>query len=185
MGKEKYKYVDDWASIRLADSFVKENKAGTGNGEACLYVGSIKDPAILEFYGGQNFNAHCILLREDLIEYLNTVKPEYIYHRFNYRNEVSLATWQKKMDEVSSLPEEVCFDLTRKRHNDKTGRVYAQDLSLRRKLALTYENQPQAYIYDLIRRIAIPEVTCIMLTKIETDEGPIFLTKLYYDPNID
>ncbi len=185
MGKEKYVYGDDWASIRLADSFVKENKAGTGNGEACLYVGSANDPAIFDFFGGQDFDARCFVLREDLQEYMLSVKAEYIHNRYNYRNEVSLESWQKKMDEILSLPEELCFNLTRKRHNDKHGRVYAQDLSLQRKQSLSYDIQPKAYTYDLLRRIAIPEVTCIMLTKVDSCDGTIFLAKLYYDPNLE
>lgn len=49
MANRIFKYQDDWASIRLVDSFVKENKAGTGNGEACLYLGSKYDPDIFDF----------------------------------------------------------------------------------------------------------------------------------------
>ena len=37
MANRFFRYENDWASIRLVDSFVKENKAGTGNGEARLY----------------------------------------------------------------------------------------------------------------------------------------------------
>lgn len=35
--------------------------------------------------------------------------------------------------------------------------------------------------YDLIRRVAIPEVSYLMLTK--TDDWGEFIAKLYYDPN--
>lgn len=181
MAKDRYTYIEDWAMIRLADSFVKENKAGTGNGEACLYVGSIKTPGLLDFYGGEDFDAECIMLKEDLIEYMNSIKIEYLHHRFNYRNVVNGETWQEKLEEIKALPEEFCFNLTRKRKSDRTGRVYAQDLSSSSKIIQSFASQPKAFIYDLIRRISIPEVTCLLLTKIETENGFQFLAKLFYD----
>lgn len=185
MSKEKYKYVDDWASIRLADSFVKENKAGTGNGEACLYVGSIKNPEIIAFYGAEDFDVECIVLKNDLVDYLNSIKIEYIHHRFNYRNIVNEDSWQRNLNEVLMLPDEISFNLTRKRKNDKLGRIYAQDLSCHLKQNLSLEKHPKAYVYDLIRRISIPEVTCLLITKFDSDDGCQFLTKLYYDPDIE
>ena len=51
MANRIFRYIDDWASIRLVDSFVKDNKAGTGNGEASLYLGSKNDPDIFSFFG--------------------------------------------------------------------------------------------------------------------------------------
>ena len=83
------------------------------------------------------------------------------------------------------LPEELFFDLTRKRQFDKHGRVYAQELTYRRAKSYSLETEHKAYVYDLIRRISIPEVSFLMLTKIE-DEGPVgFHAKLYYDPNFE
>ena len=70
-----------------------------------------------------------------------------------------LESWKKKVDEVYSLPEELHFNLTRKRMQDKNGRVYAQELTYKRSGSLTLENNHKAYVYDLIRRIAIPEVS--------------------------
>ena len=49
MQNKNFRYIDDWAVIRLADSFVKINKAGTGNGEAALYLGSKFDEDIPQF----------------------------------------------------------------------------------------------------------------------------------------
>ena len=113
MANRNFRYIDDWASIRLVDSFVKENKAGTGNGEASLYLGSKYDPDIFDFFGEEAFDAHCTLLRDDILDYLEAVKWEYTSHRFDYRNKVDLESWKKKVDEVSSLPEELHFNLTR------------------------------------------------------------------------
>lgn len=176
-----FRYIDDWASIRLVDSFVKDNKAGTGNGEACLYLGSKHDPDIFTFFVEEQFDAHCVILRDDVLEYLQSVKQEYIIHRYNYRNEVSINTWQSLFNEVSALPEELHFDLTRKRLNDKHGRVYAQELTYKRANNLTVETSEKAYTYNLIRRVAIPEVTYLMLTKVDDNSSELF-AKLYYDP---
>ena len=105
MANRIFRYIDDWASIRLVDSFVKDNKAGTGNGEASLYLGSKNDPDIFSFFGVEAFDVHCVLMRDEVLDYLNSVKLEYINHRFSYRNEVSLDTWRYLYEEVKLLPE--------------------------------------------------------------------------------
>lgn len=181
MANRIFRYVDDWASIRLVDSFVKDNKAGTGNGEASLYLGSKYDPDIFSFFGQEAFDVHCFMMRDEIQEYLLSVKQEYISHRFNYRNEVSLDTWKILYDEIKLLPEELKFDLTRKRLNDKAGRVYAQELTYKRSSFIDISKAPKAYTYNLIRRIAIPEVTFLMLSKMSED-GTEMYAKLYYDP---
>lgn len=180
MANRIFRYVDDCASIRLVDSFVKDNKAGNGNGEASLYLGSKKDPDIFSFFGEEAFDAHCLMTRDEILEYLDSVKQEYAIHRFNYRNEVSVGTWQTLYNEVKRLPEELDFNLTRKRLNDKTGRVYAQELSYKRSNPDVIKS-PKAYTYNLIRRIAIPEVSFLMLTK-ASDDGSEMYAKIYYDP---
>lgn len=185
MQNNNFRYIDDWAVIRLADSFVKINKSGTGNGEASLYLGSKKDPDIFRFFGCENFNARCIITQEDFLSYLDEVKDEYIHNRHAYRNEVSINTWQELQKEILSLPEEMFFDLTRKRQHDKNGRVYAQELTYKRARSYSIDIGHKAYVYDLIRRIAIPEVSFIMLTKMEGEMDFDFHAKLYYDPNFE
>ncbi len=185
MDNRNFRYIDDWAVIRLSDSFVKINKAGTGNGEAALYLGSKKDPNIFVFFEAEDFDAHCLITRDEIIDYLNEVKCEYQNNRFPYRNEVSLKTWQANMDEVSSLPNEMYFDLTRKRQFDKGGRVYAQELTYKKQKKLSIDTDHKSYVYDLIRRIAIPEVSFIMLTKMNGVDGANFYAKLYYDPTLE
>ena len=56
-----------------------------------------------------------------------------------------------------------------------------QELTYKRSSGLTLENNHKAYVYDLIRRIAIPEVSFLMLTK--TGDWGEYIAKLYYDPN--
>jgi hypothetical protein len=182
MQNNNFRYINDWAIIRLADSFVKINKAGTGNGEAALYLGSKQDIDIFRFFECENFDAHCIMFKDDIIDYLEQVKIEYIHNCRKYRNEVSLRTWNDNYKEVCSLPEELYFDLTRKRQFDKHGRVYAQELSYKRASSYSILTEHKAYVYDLIRRIAIPEVSYLLLTKITDNDSIGFNAKLYYDP---
>ena len=183
MQNNNFRYINDWAVIRLADSFIKINKACSGNVEAALYLGSKYDPDIFRFFGCEDFDAHCIILRDDILDFLQQVKIEYTHNCRIYRNEVSIRTWTDNYNEVKSLPEELYFDLTRKRQFDKHGRVYAQELSYKRAAGYSIESDHKAYVYDLIRRISIPEVSFLMLTKIE-ENGPIgYHAKLYYDPN--
>ena len=185
MPNKNFRYIDDWAVIRLADSFVKINKAGNGNGEAALYLGSKYDSDIFNFFGCENFNVHCLMLKSEIIDYLNDVKLEYVHNRKCYRNEVSINTWQQNMDEAMQLPEELYFDLTRKRQFDKHGRVYAQELTYRGRRKDAKDDGIKAYTYDIIRRFAIPEVTFLMLSKLEGYNGYDFSAKFYYDPNFE
>ena len=185
MQNRNFKYIDDRALIRLVDSFVKINKAGVGNGEASLYLGSKKDPDIFRFFGCEDFDVHCIILRDELLSYMDEVKIEYLNNRFVYRNEVNERTWEENYKEIQSLPEEMNFSLTRKRQSDKNGRVYAQELSYRRRKNLSLETASKAYTYDLIRRIAIPEVSFIMLSKLENNDNLNMYASLIYDPNLE
>ena len=185
MQNKNFRYINDWAVIRLADSFVKINKAGTGNGEAALYLGSKYDPDIFRFFECDNFDAHCMMLKEDVLDYLNHVKIEYSHNCKIYRNEVSLRTWEENYKEVDDLPDELLFDLTRKRQFDKCGRVYAQELTYKRAKRYHIESEHKAYVYDLIRRISIPEVSYLMLTKTLEDSKIDFYAKLYYDPEFE
>lgn len=184
MTNNNFRYINDWAAIRLVDSFVKINKAGTGNGEASLYLGSKYDPDIFRFFGEENFDAPCVIYRADTIEFLESIRIEYERPRYSYRNEVSIRTWNANMEEVKRLPDELHFNLTRKRQQDKHGRVYAQELSYKRPMNFDQDNSSAAYAYDIIRRIAIPEVSFLMLTQLADSGRKEFYTKLFYDPDL-
>ena len=67
---ENFKVVDVFNnSLTVPDCFVKrQNKIGSGNGEAKLYIAN-KD-VMRQFYGGKGFNAKCFILKEDLLTYM-------------------------------------------------------------------------------------------------------------------
>ena len=59
---KNYEIIDTLEYITLADSFIKENKIGTGHGEAKLYVGN-ESERIFEFFG--DFKVNCFFCKKD------------------------------------------------------------------------------------------------------------------------
>jgi len=84
---KEYEIVDTKEKITIADSFVvNQNKIGSGNGEAKLYIG--QDNSFLRsFFGNSGFTLSCLLLKQDLIKYLDEVKEEYLNPEQKYRND--------------------------------------------------------------------------------------------------
>ena len=59
---ENYTVVDSKEKLTVADSFVvRQNKIGSGNGEAKLYIGN-DNSEIRNFYGTGGFDIKCFLL---------------------------------------------------------------------------------------------------------------------------
>lgn len=56
INNKKFIIVDTLEYITLADSFVKDNKIGTGHGEAKLYVGNIGNRLTNFFNNFQDIN---------------------------------------------------------------------------------------------------------------------------------
>lgn len=73
-----YNVLDAKEKITIADSFVvRQNKIGTGNGEAKLYVGN-DNKEVRDFFGSSGFAVNCFLLKQDLLKYLEETKVEYL-----------------------------------------------------------------------------------------------------------
>jgi len=52
---------------------LRQNKIGTGNGEAKLYIGQ-DGKSLRDFFGQNSFNAKCFFLKKDLLQYLEVYK---------------------------------------------------------------------------------------------------------------
>ena len=84
-----YSVIDVYdLSITVPDSFVaKANKTCKGNGEAKLYMGSKKQ--MRKFFTGDassaGFTATCMILKSDLLGYLETIHHEYSHPSIKYR----------------------------------------------------------------------------------------------------
>lgn len=163
----KYNVIDAKEKITVADSFVlTANKIGTAHGEGKLYVGNQNDETT-EFFGQRGFTNNCLLLRKDLIEYLNDCKSEYKNPEQPYQKPNDLpALWDERIAKIEALDEVLPFT------------IYDQ----------TQIAGPRVYVntqdenYKLIREISLPNISYLSVLKLETQEHNIIY---YFKPFVD
>lgn len=149
------------------------NKIGGGHGEAKFYISS-KD-SMRDFYGGEGFNAKVIMLKSDLIAYMNSIKNEYfnptypygVKYNSNRKIVVPLSQlWKERYDKVLKQSDIITFyiqDQTQIEGN--RGYVNSEDFG-----------------YKLIREIALPESSFISSCKLVNNKGNcIYYWKLFVD----
>lgn len=176
----EYTVVDVYdISITVPDSFVTPtNKTCKGNGEAKLYMGS-KDH-MRSFYAGNaanaGFSAKCMILKSDLLQYLETIHHEYLHPSIKYRGCKSHGNmgllWDARFNKVRELPTEVIlFDV-----NDQN------QIAGDRGYVKTSVN-PLSGGYGLIRELSLPFVSYISVMKLQdVNSGEIFFYwKLFTD----
>jgi hypothetical protein len=152
---KKYKVLDTKEKITIADSFVvRQNKIGTGNGEAKLYVGN-DNQEIRDFFGNNGFIIHCFLLKDDLIKYLDETKAEYLAPEQPYINKQSLPElWRKRKEEIEKLPQIIEFKVVEQ----------------------TQIAEPRIYVnssdkaYKIIRELSLPNITYISVIKLISEK---------------
>jgi len=163
----KYNVIDAKEKITVADSFVlTANKIGTAHGEGKLYVGNQNDETA-EFFGQRGFSNNCLLLRKDLMEYLNDCKSEYKNPEQPYQKPNDLpALWDERIAKIEALDEVLPFTIYD--HTQIAGpRVYVNTQD---------EN------YKLIREISLPNISYLSVLKLETQEHNIIY---YFKPFVD
>jgi hypothetical protein len=164
---ETYKVIDTFdGDMTVPDCLVAtKNKLGKGHGEAKLYVAS-KD-VMRSFYGKEGFVARCFLLKEDLKQYMNAIKPEYLRPTYDYRGKDEMAQlWENRMTIIESLDDIIYFN------------VYDQDqiVGVRGYVNSTDDG------YQLIREISLPLVSYISVMKVTPNGKDIFFYwKLFVD----
>jgi len=154
-----YKVLDAKEKITIADSFVvRQNKIGTGNGEAKLYVGN-DNKDVRDFFGSNGFAVNCFLLKQDLLKYLEETKVEYLNPEQPYINKKSLPElWKIRKEKVDSLPEIIEFTV----------------------IEQTQIAGPRIYInssdkaYSLIRELSLPNITYISVIKLINENNKLF-----------
>ncbi len=162
-----FRVIDNFdGNITVPDCLVvQKNKLGGGHGEAKLYIAS-KD-AMRSFFGPEGFTAQCFILKEDLKQYMNAIKPEYFNPTLNYKGRDELRElWRDRMSAIDLLESIVFFDV-----KDQTqiegprGYVNSDDLG-----------------YQLIRELSLPLVSYISVLKLSKNgETPLFYWKLFVD----
>ncbi len=162
-----YKVLDAKEKITIADSFVvRQNKIGTGNGEAKLYVGN-DNQEIRSFFGNQGFAIPCFLLKKDLLKYLEETKVEYLNPEQPYINKSILPKlWKDRFNKINQLPDRIDFEI----------------------IEQTQIAGPRIYVkssdtaYRLIRELSLPNITYISVVKLIDDNyNFVYYFKLFAD----
>jgi hypothetical protein len=153
---EHFKVVDTKEKITIADSFVfPQNKIGSGNGEAKLYIGQ-DNKDTRELFGGSGFSIPCFLLKKDLLQYLEDTKVEYLNPEQPYRTKEGLAElWLERKSEVELLDDKIDFEISEQSQIEGP-RVYVNSSDS---------------AYKLIRKLSLPNITYISVVKLLNDSG--------------
>lgn len=146
----------------LPSSFVASNmKIATerGSGEAKLWVGQMSNATELDGFFCFEDDYTYSFSRENLIAYLNQLKFEYVYQKFNSYKNVSLDLWNNNYNQITSLAD-ADFSMHLYKFTD-TSRYYVRaDEDIFRKV---------------FRKIAIPKLTNVVFIK-NTDDRTVTLT---------
>ena len=149
--QEKFNIIDAKEKITIADSFVvRQNKIGTGNGEAKLYIGN--DSAELrDFFGRPVFLIDCFLLKKDLLKYLDETQPEYSNPEQPYINKNALPSlWRSRKEKIKELPDKITFQVIEQTQIEGP-RIYVKS---------------EDVAYKLIRELSLPNITYISIVKL-------------------
>lgn len=162
-----YEVLETKEKVTIADSFVvRQNKIGTGNGEAKLYVGQDKKE-IREFFGNRGFMIQCFLLKKDLLKYLEETKVEYFHPEQPYINKEDLPyLWKQRHEMILALPDVIEFEVQEQTQLDGS-RIYVKS-----------NNKA----YRLIRELSLPNITYITIVKLVDERKKLFYYfKLFAD----
>lgn len=175
LGGEKFKFIDVFPKIlTVPDSFVVRNnkiqttkdKTKESHGEAKLYISS-KD-IMRDFYGHEGFRVTCFMLKQDLINYLNTLKTEYLNPSQAYRGMDSFAAlWEERMNKVKLLQDEIIIFEVSDQTQIKGPRGYVNSSDKG---------------YKLIRELSLPLISYILVKKLSDNAGSqLYYWKLFVD----
>ncbi len=163
-------------SVTVPDSFVvAENKTGKGHGEAKFYMGSKSH--MREFYAGDKdkigFKVTCVILKKDLLSYMQSIRHEYSHPSVKYRGEKGIKMshlWELRRKDILELPDVLFFDIT------------DQD-QIQGDRGYVSTRKPLEGGYGLLRRISLPFVTYVSVMKLRSLEtgALLFYWKLFAD----
>lgn len=152
--------------VTVPDCFVvNKNQLGAGHGEAKLYLGPKE--VVRKFYGKEGFEAKCFMLKQDLLNYFNAVKEEYLSPSQNYIGKDELSKlWTERLELINKLDDIVWFT------------VYDQ----------VQIAGPRGYVnsndsgYKLIRQLSLPLISYISIMMLAQPSGKYsFYWKLFVD----
>lgn len=164
---KSFTVIDTIEKITIADSFVlRQNKIGTGNGEAKLYVGQENDNR-RDFFGSSGFAINCFLLKSDLQKYLDETEAEYIRPEQLYIYKDTLPQlWKERKEKIGKLDNKIEFIV-----NEQTQiggpRIYVNSSDMG---------------YKIIRELSLANITFISIVKLLDENHKIsYYFRLFAD----
>jgi putative restriction endonuclease len=167
LNNHNFRVVDTKEKITIADSFVvRQNKIGSGNGEAKLYIGQ-EGQETRSFFGNDGFTIPCFLIKSDLQKYLQETKVEYLKPEQPYINKDILPNlWNERKNKIDRLPEKIDFEVS-EQSQIAGPRIYVNS-----------NNEA----YKIIRELSLPNITFISVIKLlDEDEKLNYYFRLFAD----
>lgn len=168
---EEYVIIDALEHVTVADSFIKENKIGSGNGEARLYVGYGRKE-LFDFFDNFKTNNECFFCKKDFILFLKDSQQEYYNPQQQYRRiENMQIRYEKYKDKVNSIKDEILkFEIYKYMLDDKN-RLYI------------YGNTKY---WTYLREISLPNISYVSVLKLKNKDGKIrYYFRLFIDYKSD
>lgn len=147
-----------WGPVGVSDSFViPKNKVGAGSGEAKLYVGKLPDPELRSYFGPELFSASCVMLKAELIEFMDAIHSEYENPTQDYLHSAELPQlWTDRRSSIAQLPDEVEFQIEEQSAGgDRRCFVKGQGM------------------FSLLRELPLPRRTNVTFTEIVAANGDV------------
>lgn len=168
IGGKDYDIIDTLEYITLADSFIKENKIGSGHGEAKLYVGN-ESERLFEFFG--DFNIKCFFCKKDFLLFLEDSKQEYYNPQQEYINKINMQErFESYWKNVKELNNEIL-----------NFQLYRVDILPPR----VYVNTKSEY-WTLMRILAIPNISYLSVLKLrDINNNVVYYFRIFVDYKSD
>ena len=153
-----YSFGRTWGPVGVSDSFViPKNKVGAGSGEAKLYVGKLPDPELRSYFGPELFSASCVMLKAELLEFMDAIHFEYQNPTQDYLHSAELPQlWTERRSIIAQLPDEVEFQVEEQSAGgDRRCFVKGQGM------------------FSLLRELPLPRRTNVTFTEIVAPNGDV------------
>lgn len=154
---QTFTLIDELDNIPIVDSFVKNNKIGSGNGEARLYIGPKVRYNYEKFF--DNFQGKCFFLKNDFEEYLKDAKFEYEEQEQKYQKDIS-KDWQKYFSFLNNFSDKEYFVLKSANGAKDTSRYYVRS--------------GDKIFREYFRNIMLPVISYVSILKLKDSSNKIF-----------
>lgn len=126
--------LHDSYNVNISDSFVaRQNKIGSGSGEARLYISSQNNTPLFTFSptqtiikGSRSYPAclsSCYLVKENLLEYMEDTKDYYLNPHYSHIHDISLF-YNTRLQLVNNLRDLIEFKVYNQNGNQDSLRFY-------------------------------------------------------------